>query len=197
MGLIRTALYDRHLALRAKMTEFHGWEMPLYYSSILEEHIAVREALGVFDISHMGQVLVTGRGALKTLDRLTVSEIGQMGEGRACYTMLLNEAGDDSCELVAAAFEPVHQAAMRSALSVRAWRWLAPRMPPSNWYSLYDWDRAEKLRRALVDSFIRHRWDPNALHRAATDRETRRRLASYCRTSREGRRLLLDARGSK
>ncbi len=89
----KTALHERHRRLGAKMTDFHGWEMPLYYTSILEEHKAVRQALGVFDISHMGQVLVTGSGAMQTLNELMVSDISQVAEGRACYTLMLNEAG--------------------------------------------------------------------------------------------------------
>ena len=89
----KTALYERHRHLGAKMTDFHGWEMPLYYSSILEEHKAVRQALGMFDISHMGQVLVTGPNAVRTLNQLMVSDINQVGEGRACYTLMLNESG--------------------------------------------------------------------------------------------------------
>ncbi len=89
----RTGLYQRHLELGAKMTAFHGWEMPLYYTSIIEEHRAVREVFGIFDVSHMGQVLVTGPEALPTLNRLVVSDLGHLGEGRACYTLLLNEHG--------------------------------------------------------------------------------------------------------
>ena len=89
----KTALNERHRRLGAKMTDFHGWEMPLYYTSILEEHQAVRQALGVFDISHMGQVLVTGPDALRTLNSLMTSDISQVGEGRACYTLILNERG--------------------------------------------------------------------------------------------------------
>ncbi|MBI1992138.1 MAG: glycine cleavage system aminomethyltransferase GcvT [Candidatus Omnitrophica bacterium] len=89
----KTALHDRHRALGAKMTDFHGWEMPLYYTSILEEHKAVRQALGVFDISHMGQLLLTGRDALPTLNAVMVSDIREVGEGRACYTLMLNERG--------------------------------------------------------------------------------------------------------
>lgn len=89
----KTALYDRHRQLGAKMTDFHGWEMPLYYTSIIDEHKAVRQALGLFDISHMGQVVVTGPDAARTLNHLTVSDITQVGEGRACYTLMLNEAG--------------------------------------------------------------------------------------------------------
>ncbi len=89
----RTALHLRHRALNARMTEFHGWDMPLYYSSILEEHKAVREALGLFDISHMGQVLVSGRDAVATLDALMTSDFTQVGLNRACYTLMLNEQG--------------------------------------------------------------------------------------------------------
>ena len=89
----KTALHERHRQLGAKMTDFHNWEMPLYYTSILEEHKAVRQALGLFDISHMGQVVVSGPDAAKTLNDLVVSDINQVGEGRACYTMTLNEAG--------------------------------------------------------------------------------------------------------
>ncbi|MBI4341183.1 MAG: glycine cleavage system aminomethyltransferase GcvT [Candidatus Omnitrophica bacterium] len=89
----KTALYERHRQLGAKMTDFHGWEMPLYYTSILEEHKAVREALGLFDISHMGQVLVTGPDAVTTLNHLVVSDMTQVGKERACYTLMLNERG--------------------------------------------------------------------------------------------------------
>ena len=66
--LKKTALNERHRALNAKMTDFHGWEMPLYYTSIIEEHKAVRSSLGLFDISHMGQVLVNGPKATEMLD---------------------------------------------------------------------------------------------------------------------------------
>ena len=92
-SLRKTALHEQHRRLGAKMTDFHGWDMPLYYTSILEEHKAVRQALGIFDISHMGQVLVTGPGALQMLNHLMVSDLSQVGEGRACYTLMLNEAG--------------------------------------------------------------------------------------------------------
>ena len=92
-ALRKTALHERHRALGAKMTDFHGWDMPLYYTSILEEHKAVRQTLGLFDISHMGQVLISGAGALATLNNLMVSDISQVGEGRACYTLMLSETG--------------------------------------------------------------------------------------------------------
>jgi len=89
----RTALHPEHLKLGAKMTDFHGWDLPLYYTSILEEHAAVRRTAGLFDISHMGQAWVSGASALQSLNQLTVSDLAQVGEGRACYTMLTNERG--------------------------------------------------------------------------------------------------------
>ena len=91
--LQRTALYEQHLKLGAKITDFHGWEMPLYYTSIMDEHRAVRQACGMFDVSHMGQVIVSGSGAGAMLNELVVSDVTNVGIGRACYTMLLNEQG--------------------------------------------------------------------------------------------------------
>ncbi|MBI3010403.1 MAG: hypothetical protein HYY57_05415, partial [Candidatus Omnitrophica bacterium] len=91
--LRKTALHSRHRTLGAKMTDFHGWDMPLYYTSILDEHRAVRQAAGVFDIAHMGQVLVNGPDACGFLDSIVTSDITQVGIGRACYTLLLNDDG--------------------------------------------------------------------------------------------------------
>ena len=89
----KTAFHERHRQLGATMTDFHGWEMPLYYTSILEEHKAVRQALGLLDISHMGQVLVSGPDALRTLNHVMVSDISQIGTARACYTLMLQDHG--------------------------------------------------------------------------------------------------------
>ena len=91
--LLRTPLYPEHLRLGAKMTPFNGWEMPLYYTSILDEHKSVRAAVGLFDVSHMGQVFVSGPGAIEMVNALIVSDLSQTAVGRACYTMLLNERG--------------------------------------------------------------------------------------------------------
>ena len=89
----KTAFHAEHLRLGAKMTDFHGWDMPLYYTSILDEHTSVRTAAGIFDISHMGQAWVSGPGSLETLNELIVSDLTQVGEGRACYTLLTNARG--------------------------------------------------------------------------------------------------------
>ncbi len=75
------------------MVDFGGWHMPVQYSGILEEHAAVRSALGVFDISHMGQFFVRGAGALAWLNRLLTNNVERLDVGEGQYTFLLNEAG--------------------------------------------------------------------------------------------------------
>ncbi len=90
---LRTPLYDEHVRAGAKLIEFGGWEMPVFYSSIIEEHLAVREKVGVFDISHMGQILVAGPAAARFLNRVLSNQIGQLTVGHGQYTMLLNENG--------------------------------------------------------------------------------------------------------
>src|SRR5438034_5984475 len=93
MGLRHTPLYDRHVALGAKMVPFAGWEMPIQYAGIVAEHRAVRGAAGLFDLSHMGEFLFEGSGALAALDRLVSSDIAGLEVGHARYGLLTNEKG--------------------------------------------------------------------------------------------------------
>ena len=115
------------------------------------------------------------------------------GERRdlAAFAFAFALSRSDGGELAAASFRLVHDAAMHDALSYRAWRWLSPAMPTaSSWFGLYDWDRAEKLRRALVDGFLRHQWEASCLAVAVSDAYTRRRVRDYCQLSQSGRALL-------
>lgn len=84
---MKTALYARHCALGAKMVDFCGWEMPLQYQGIIPEHHAVRERVGLFDISHMGRVLVQGKDAEKFLDYISTNKIAGKQDGSATYTV--------------------------------------------------------------------------------------------------------------
>src|SRR5512146_891588 len=86
--LKRTPLYDTHLALGARMVEFGGWEMPVQYSGILEEHHAVRSAAGLFDIDHMGQFEVNGADALNFLQYLLSSDLSTLEPNQAKYALL-------------------------------------------------------------------------------------------------------------
>ncbi len=90
----RTPLYDQHLALGAKMVDFGGWDMPLHYGSQVEEHHQVRRDCGVFDVSHMTVVDVSGEQARDYLQRLLANDVARLKSiGRALYTAMLNERG--------------------------------------------------------------------------------------------------------
>ncbi|MGN8133089.1 glycine cleavage system aminomethyltransferase GcvT [Paenarthrobacter sp. 22069] len=88
-----TALYDEHQKLGASFTDFGGWQMPLKYSSELAEHHAVRKAAGLFDLSHMGEVWVTGPDAAAFLDYALVGKISAMAVGKAKYSLICNPDG--------------------------------------------------------------------------------------------------------
>jgi len=89
----KTPLYDEHVRLGAKMVPFAGWLMPVQYTSIVAEHQAVRNAVGMFDISHMGQFIVDGTGAREWLNTMLTNNINKLDVGMGQYTFLLNERG--------------------------------------------------------------------------------------------------------
>lgn len=89
----RTALYDRHKQLGARLIPFAGWEMPVQYQGIIAEHNAVRNNAGLFDLGHMGEFLVTGPDALAFLQYTTTNDLSTLEPGQAKYTLLSNEQG--------------------------------------------------------------------------------------------------------
>ncbi|OGS04548.1 MAG: hypothetical protein A3G41_08595 [Elusimicrobia bacterium RIFCSPLOWO2_12_FULL_59_9] len=89
----RTVLYEEHVKMGGRLVDFHGWELPVQFSGILEEHGAVRGACGVFDVSHMGQVFVSGQEALGFLQKINSNDVSKIGPGKAVYSHLLNENG--------------------------------------------------------------------------------------------------------
>jgi aminomethyltransferase len=93
VSLKRTPLYERHRELGAKIVPFAGWEMPVEYDGIREEHLAVRTHAGMFDVSHMGEVEVEGPGALAFLQRVLSNDVAAMALGGAQYSCLCNEEG--------------------------------------------------------------------------------------------------------
>jgi aminomethyltransferase len=93
MGLKRTALFSAHQKLGARLIDFGGWEMPVQYTSIVEEHLAVRSAAGIFDISHMGEVTVSGAGAADFLNHVLTNDIRRLAPGEGQYTLMCNERG--------------------------------------------------------------------------------------------------------
>ena len=93
MELKKTPLYEAHKALGAKIVSFAGWQMPVQYASLIEEHIAVRQRCGLFDVSHMGEIEVSGRDALCAVERLTTNNASRLIDGSCQYTLLCNEKG--------------------------------------------------------------------------------------------------------
>jgi aminomethyltransferase len=91
--LRRTPLHDRHVAAGAKLVPFAGWEMPVQYTGIREEHMAVRERVGIFDVSHMGEIATSGTDAELLLQRLLSNDVSKLAERGAQYSVLCNEQG--------------------------------------------------------------------------------------------------------
>ena len=88
-----TPFNDIHVALGAKMAEFAGYNMPISYSGINDEHAAVRTSVGIFDVSHMGEFIVKGEGALDLIQRVTSNDASKLTNGKAQYSCLPNETG--------------------------------------------------------------------------------------------------------
>ena len=99
--LQRTPLYERHVALGARMVPFAGWEMPVQYEGVIQEHRAVRADAGVFDVSHMGEIEVEGPRAHVLLQGLLSNDLDRIGAGEAQYTLLTNEHGGIVDDLIA------------------------------------------------------------------------------------------------
>jgi len=90
---MKTSLYDWHVANKARMVEFGGWEMPVYYTTVSDEHNCVRENVGLFDLCHMGQISVSGNNALEFLQRITTNNISKIAIGQVQYSLVCNDSG--------------------------------------------------------------------------------------------------------
>jgi aminomethyltransferase len=102
----QTPLYEAHRALGARLVDFAGWEMPVQYTSVIQEHEAVRNAAGLFDVSHMGEVEFRGPGALESANSLITNDLARIQDGQAVYAGLLNDAGGFVDDVVAYRFSP-------------------------------------------------------------------------------------------
>jgi len=103
--LLRSPLYERHVGLGAKLADFGGWEMPIEYAAsgggVLKEHAAVREAVGVFDVSHLGKATVRGPGAARFVNACLSNDLGRIEPGKAQYTLCCDESGGVVDDLIA------------------------------------------------------------------------------------------------
>lgn len=105
-GIKRTPLYGAHRRAGAKMVEFAGWEMPVQYSGVIDEHVAVRTRAGLFDVSHMGEIEIRGPGALELCQKLSANNVSRIKLQQAQYNLLMNEQGGIVDDVIFYRIEP-------------------------------------------------------------------------------------------
>ncbi len=120
----RTPFYELHKTLGAKIVDFAGYEMPVQYSSIIEEHIAVRTAVGVFDVSHMGEFEVRGKDALAFLQKVTVNDVSKLWIGKVQYSAMCYEDGGIVDDLLVYRMEDRYMLVVNAANLAKDWDWL-------------------------------------------------------------------------
>ena len=129
-ALRRTALYEQHLALGAKMVPFAGFEMPLQYGGILREHEAVRRRAGLFDLSHMGQFELRGEGVAAWADALTVNDVAGIKPGRARYNLFCNDRGGTHDDVIFYHLDDFWYLVVNAANAAKIWELLQARRAP-------------------------------------------------------------------
>ncbi|PIQ20722.1 MAG: glycine cleavage system protein T, partial [Cytophagales bacterium CG18_big_fil_WC_8_21_14_2_50_42_9] len=126
MELKKVALNDLHVALGAKMVPFAGYNMPVRYSSDLDEHHTVRKAVGIFDVSHMGEFLVKGPGALELIQRVTTNDAAKLTDGKVQYSCLPNEEGGIVDDLLVYRFaEEDYMLVVNASNIEKDWNWIS------------------------------------------------------------------------
>ena len=120
----RTSLYDIHVHAGAKMVPFAGYEMPVQYSGIVKEHMAVRNSVGIFDVSHMGEFEVTGEGALEFLQLMTLNDVSKLELGQAQYSGLCYEDGGMIDDLIVYRFPDKYMLVVNASTIEKDFDWL-------------------------------------------------------------------------
>ncbi len=123
--MVKTALYDRHVALNAKMVPFAGYEMPVQYSGIVNEHQAVRNKAGLFDVSHMGEFIVSGETAEDFLNLVTVNDVGVIKPGQAQYSAMCYEDGGIIDDLLIYRFDDHFMVVVNASNIEKDYQWLS------------------------------------------------------------------------
>jgi aminomethyltransferase len=128
-SLLKTPLHPRHVALGARMADFAGFEMPISYDGILAEHRRVREAAGLFDVSHMGEAEVRGSGALSFLDWLLTNDVASLAPNRAQYTLMLNLQGGVIDDLIVYRLADRYLLVVNAANIAKDFEWIGNHLP--------------------------------------------------------------------
>ena len=126
MQTIKTALTEKHITLGAKMAPFGGFEMPIQYTGVKDEHLAVRNGLGVFDVSHMGEFYVEGPKALNLLQRVCSNAVDKLPVGKAQYNYLPNREGGVVDDFIVYRLEENTYFLVVNAANIKKdWIWIA------------------------------------------------------------------------
>ena len=126
-----TILGEEHRRLGAKMVEFAGWLMPVQYRGIIDEHLAVRRAAGLFDVSHMGQFLIRGRGAAAYLQQMITNDLTRLAPGEALYSPLCRPDGGTIDDIIIYQLaETEFLLVVNAANTAKDWAWLTQNCPP-------------------------------------------------------------------
>jgi aminomethyltransferase len=134
---LRTPLFDLIQKQGAKFTSFAGWEMPIQFTNLQQEHQAVRQSAGLFDISHMGKFTVEGEGVLAALQSLVPSDLSRLAPGLAQYTVLLNEAGGILDDIIIYCQNPNRAVLIVNAATLsQDWDWFQSHLPGLAWRDL-------------------------------------------------------------
>ncbi|MDB5097537.1 MAG: Aminomethyltransferase, partial [Cyanobacteria bacterium RYN_339] len=127
--LKRTSLYEAHVAAGGKMVEFGGWEMPVQYSGIIEEHQAVRQDAGLFDVSHMGEFRIGGPGAVAFIQKMVANDISKIGPGQALYTQFTRPDGGTVDDLLVYVEDESMLLVVNAGNIDKDWAWLMSHKP--------------------------------------------------------------------
>ena len=122
--MLHTACFDWHVAHGGRMVEFAGWEMPVQYSTITQEHHAVRKAVGLFDIAHMGRLQFTGADACRFLDYLLTNNVAQLNVGRICYALVTNKAGGILDDVLVSRFAEYYLMVVNASNRLKILEWI-------------------------------------------------------------------------
>ena len=126
----QTPLYSEHVKLGGKVVDFAGWELPVLYTNLIEEHQAVRESAGIFDVSHMGQIDFKGEGALDYVQKLTVNDVRKLVDGQAQYSVMCRENGTAIDDIIVYRFNEQHFMFVVNASNIdKDYHWIEKHAP--------------------------------------------------------------------
>src|SRR3990167_3389494 len=122
----QTPLFEEHKRLHARLVDFAGWMMPVQYTGVIPEHLAVRAHAGLFDVSHMGEFELSGPDATANLQRLTVNDVSQLADGQAQCSMFCNERGGVVDDIIVYRMRDDRYMIVVNASNIeKDWRWVS------------------------------------------------------------------------